>query len=232
MRPRSDGTSSTAPAPGTLAIACRKASIWLDWISTKKNAGASLGMRRVIWSRRLPPISAVPTSTVSPRPNDSMTIGVGAPGRCRLASEAQGGELRFAGPRRNINACAECGKARKAPTEPSTKEGADALFDGGEDREQRQRHGRRQYQPVAPAQTRQPNRFFCGATAPRIKCRRHRPRARISGTSANKERHQHAEDPRRRGSDGIESMRAHRQEIGDQGLGGERQPTPSTTPTI
>ena len=89
MRPRSDGTSSSWPAPGTAAMVFSKSAICELWMSTKKKAGASFGMRCVICSRRLPSISAVATSTVRPRPSDSMTIGVGEPGRWRLASASR-----------------------------------------------------------------------------------------------------------------------------------------------
>jgi hypothetical protein len=33
------------PGAGTAASAFSKAGIWVDWMSTKKKAGASLGMR-------------------------------------------------------------------------------------------------------------------------------------------------------------------------------------------
>jgi len=81
MRPRSDGTLSSVPAPGIAASAASKSWICEDWMSTKKKAGASLGMRCVICSRRFPSISEVATSTVRPSPSDSITMGVDEPGR-------------------------------------------------------------------------------------------------------------------------------------------------------
>ena len=103
---------------------CR--AIWLDWMSTKKNAGASLGMRFVNCSRRFPSISAVATSTVRPSPSDSMTIGVGAPGRCRLASASRRPARRGLPARAatSIKSRANSGKAIKAPTAPSTNQPA------------------------------------------------------------------------------------------------------------
>jgi hypothetical protein len=108
------------------ASAFSKASIWVDWMSTKKKAGASLGMRLVICSRRFPSISAVATSTVSPSPSDSMTMGVGAPGRCRLA-RASRSPANLGLPARaaaSIRSRAKSGKAMKAPIAPSTNQPA------------------------------------------------------------------------------------------------------------
>ena len=126
MRPRSDGTSSSLPAPGTAAMVFSKSAICELWMSTKKKAGASFGMRCVICSRRLPSISAVATSTVRPRPSDSMTIGVGEPGRWRLASASRsaanlGLPTRAAA---HISPRASSGKAMKAPIAPSTNQPA------------------------------------------------------------------------------------------------------------
>ncbi len=117
-------------------MAFSKAGIWLDWMSTKKKAGASLGMRRVSCSRRLPSISAVATSTVRPSPSDSMTIGVGAPGRCRLASASRSaanlGLPTLAAP--SISSRASNGKAMKRADRAHHEVGRDAAAVGGEDR--------------------------------------------------------------------------------------------------
>ena len=182
MRPRKDGTLSIVPAPGTAARACSNSGIWFDWISTKKKAGASFGIRWVIWSRRLPSINAVATSTVRPSPRDNMTMGVGAPGRCRLAIASLSAANLGLGTRaaNAISPRASSGKAMNAPIVPSTN------------------------QPVlrrslavstvklastkavkaSRAMSRQPSRTRV-TSAPRIRLAAETARARMSGNSAN-----------------------------------------------
>ncbi|MNV82946.1 hypothetical protein D3C71_1767170 [compost metagenome] len=70
----------------------RNPSISLPWISTKKKLGARSAMLPVNSRRRLPSINASVTSSARPRPSDSTTDGVSAPGRWMLpiASRSDG----------------------------------------------------------------------------------------------------------------------------------------------
>src|SRR6185503_5983105 len=55
-------------------------------MSTKNTEGALSGSAATNWRRRLPSICSSVTSSASPRPSDSTTLGVSAPGRWILAS--------------------------------------------------------------------------------------------------------------------------------------------------
>ena len=183
MRPRNDGTLSTAPAPGMAAIAFSKAGIWVDWMSTKKKAGASLGMRRVSCSRRLPSISAVATSTVRPSPSDSMTMGVGAPGRCRLASASRRPASRGlpACAAASIRSRASSGKATNAATAPSTNQPAMLRLSAVK---MVKAASARATAPISSA-SRHGSRPLAATTAPRIRVAAGTRRARISGIRVN-----------------------------------------------
>ena len=54
---------------------------WSGWMSMKKKLGAASGRRSSSWRVRLRSIATTATSTVRPKPNDSTTLAVGAPGR-------------------------------------------------------------------------------------------------------------------------------------------------------
>jgi hypothetical protein len=83
-RPRSIGTLTSVPSGACLPTSAEKASTSLLWMSTKKKFGARSGRLPEICRLRLPSISASVTRSVSPRPSDSTTDGVKAPGRWML----------------------------------------------------------------------------------------------------------------------------------------------------
>ena len=115
MRPRIIGTSSSVPSA---ALACRKseklcACVWRR--SRKKKLGVSPGTVRESCARMLPSMRVSATSSARPRPSDSTTVGVSAPGRWMLAIASRNATIR------------ECGIfraaaiSRKATTRSSTK---------------------------------------------------------------------------------------------------------------
>ena len=85
MRPRSIGTRSSVALGACARTKVSKRSASAAWMSRKKNDGALSGSAAVNWRRRLPSISSTVTSSARPRPSDSTTVGVSAPGRWMLA---------------------------------------------------------------------------------------------------------------------------------------------------
>ena len=100
MRPRSIGTRTILPSGAAFWTRLVKSSTSAAWMSTKKKLGASSGRLPEIWRRRLPSISASVTSRVSPRPSDSTTEGVRAPGRWMLPMASRSAVERTRGARR------------------------------------------------------------------------------------------------------------------------------------
>ena len=98
-------------------------------MSMKKKLGASSATTSSIRLPRLRSIIMIATSTVMPRPSDSTTLGVGVPGRCRLATarRSRGRLERGAARASRITSAAASRKARKAALAPITNQMASGL---------------------------------------------------------------------------------------------------------